>query len=203
MKRAISALFVFGCLCAGLAAAQSHNEIGLLLGGSRAAGGPASTQATIGSGLVYQATYAHLWSAHAIEAGFEMPFAAIPSQDVRSTLPNVPRNFASIFITPGVRAKFLPKSSVSPWGAVGAGYARFAESTTLVTGVHNTSRTGTNKGAVQFGGGVDVRTPLRVLLPITLRGEVRDFYSGQPRLNAVRGTGQHTVVFGGGLVLEF
>src|SRR6266852_2080514 len=44
---------------------------------------------------------------------------------------------------------------------------------------HNTTR-GTSGGAVQFGGGVDVRTPIKVLFPIGLRAEVRDLYTAKP-----------------------
>jgi hypothetical protein len=37
-----------------------------------------------------------------------------------------------------------------------------------------------------------------------LRGEVRDFYTGQPRLNIVRSeSGQHNVIVSGGFVLRF
>ena len=87
-----------------------------------------------------------------------MPFVALPSQDVQSPSPNSPRNYASIFIPPGIRVTFVPTSAISPWASVGGGYARFAESTTLVTGAPNTFKTGTNKGALQFGGGVDFKT---------------------------------------------
>ena len=56
-----------------------------------------------------------------------------------------------------------------------------------------------------FGAGVDVRTPIRVLFPISLRGEVRDYYSvSNPRFGtAVQGGGQHNVVASGGFVLSF
>jgi hypothetical protein len=97
-----------------------------------------------------------------------------------------------------------PGSAISPWGSVGGGYARFDESTTLVNGAPNTVKTGTNKGALQYGGGVDFKTPYKILFPLVLRAEVRDFYSGQPRLNLVRpGGGQHNVLVSGGIVLRF
>ena len=99
---------------------------------------------------------------------------------------------------------FAPNSTVSPWASVGGGYARFDESKTLVSGAPNTFQTGTNRGALQYGGGVDFKAPWHVLLPLAFRGEIRDFYSGQPRLNVVRsGTGQHNVIVSGGIVLGF
>jgi hypothetical protein len=182
---------------------QSKNELGLLLGGSIV---PTSTTGlSIDSGLVYQATYARRFIGNGgIGFEFEVPFIAIPSQDVESNFPTVPRNYASIFITPGFRVRFVPHSKISPWASVGGGYARFDESSTLVTGVPNPFKTGTNKGALQYGGGADFKTPFHILIPVILRAEVRDFYTGQPRLNIVRsGSGQHNVIISGGIVLRF
>jgi hypothetical protein len=64
---------------------------------------------------------------------------------------------------------------------------------------------GTNTGTFVFGGGVDTHTIVRVLrIPIGLRAEVRDFYSGSPNYNrTVRGSLQHNVVFTGGLLIKF
>jgi len=131
----------------------------------------------------------------------EVPFVAIPSQDVRSSSSFAPRNYASIFITPGFRVILAPNSKFSPWAAAGGGYARFAESTTLVNGSPNTFKTGTNKGALQYGGGVDFKTPFPLL---GFRGEIRDFYSGQPRLNVARSlSGQHNIIVSGGIIVHF
>src|SRR5262249_20756380 len=150
----------------------------------------------IGSGLAYQATYAHLFTGNRLVGwGLEVPFVALPSQDVQSPSSSSPRNYASIFITPGIRVTFVSTSAISPSASVGGGYARFAESTTLVTGAPNTFKTGANKGALQYGGGVDFKTPFRNPVPLVLRGEIRDFYSGQPRLNIERPrNGQHNVI---------
>jgi hypothetical protein len=59
--------------------------------------------------------------------------------------------------------------------------------------------------AAQFGGGIDVRTTLRLLFPISLRGEVRDYYSLEtPAFGVPIGHAeQHNVVVAGGLVLSF
>jgi hypothetical protein len=195
--------FAFATLLQSGGFAQGKNEVGLLLGGSIV---PTSTSNLgIDSGLAYQATYAYRFTgSDGLGWGFEVPFVALPSQDVQSASSVSPRNYASIFITPGVRVTFMPGSSISPWASIGGGYARFAESTTLVTGAQNPLKTGTNKGALQFGGGVDFKTPFRILVPLVLRGEVRDFYTGQPRLNIVRSkSGQHNVIVSGGFVLRF
>ncbi|MGI8770397.1 MAG: hypothetical protein ACR2JE_03070 [Acidobacteriaceae bacterium] len=187
-----------------------RNEVGLLLGSNQV---PVTLQGSkadqsgseIHRGLAYQATFAHTWPiGHAIDAGLEVPLIAIPSEDVRSPLPGVPGNYASLFITPGLRVCFLDDRRISPWAAVGGGYARFAESTTLVSGQPNLGPRGTNTGALQFGGGADFKTPIRLLRPIDLRGEVRDFYTGLPHLQLPRSTsGQHNVVISGGFVVRF
>jgi hypothetical protein len=63
----------------------------------------------------------------------------------------------------------------------------------------------TSTGALQFGGGIDVRTPIKIFLPIGLRGEVRDFYSFDTLEFAtpVRGNRQHNVIVSGGFILRF
>ena len=197
------AVFVVVVLLGASGLGQSKNEVGLLLGGSIVPN--SSGQLNINSGLAFQATYAHTFARNtAVGIGLEVPFVALPSQDVQSSSASAPRNYASIFITPGVRVSFLPNSAITPWASVGGGYARFAESTTLVTGAPNTFKTGTNKGALQYGGGADFKTPWKILFPLVFRGEVRDFYSGQPRLNVSRPTGgQHNIILSGGIVLRF
>lgn len=184
--------------------AEAKNEIGLLLGGNIIP--TSTTNLSLNSGLAYQATFAHRFiGINGVGLAFEVPFVALPSQGVQSNSIFVPRNFASIFITPGIRVSFALKSAISPWASLGGGYARFAESTTLVTGAPNPFKTGTNKGALQFGGGADFKAPFHIpLFPLAFRGEIRDFYTGQPRLNIIRSeTGQHNIVVSGGIVLRF
>ena len=110
--------------------------------------------------------------------------------------------YAYVFLTPHVRVKFFPEGALSPWLSFGAGYARFLEKRP-----ENAPSfiPGTNTGTLLLGGGVDTRTLIRVLrVPIGLRAEVRDFYSGSPNYNqTVRGDLQHNVVFTGGLLIKF
>lgn len=199
MLRTAAVLALIFTFAAFRPASGQNNEVGLLLGGSIV---PTSTNnLRINSGLAYQATFAHRFTNNGIGFGFEVPFVALPSQDVRSNSIFVPRNYASIFIAPGFRVTFTPHAVISPWASAGGGYARFAESTTLGTGAPNTFKKGTNKGALQFGGGVDFRTPIKIL---ALRAEIRDFFTGEPRLNFQRPqSGQHNIITSGGFVLRF
>jgi hypothetical protein len=57
----------------------------------------------------------------------------------------------------------------------------------------------------QLGGGIDVRTRVRLLFPISLRYEFRDFYIlGNPSFGVpVLRSDQHNLVVSGGLVVHF
>jgi hypothetical protein len=193
------------------AAAQddTKNELGLLLGAvlrpDANAVAPVTGRIDVKQGLTYQANYARkLGSPSGIAFHLEFPFVATPSADVSSTIGSVPRNYASIFVTPAVRFTFAPDSTVRPWVSVGGGYGRFDESSTRVDQNENTGPRGKNTGALQFGGGVDIKSPFRVLVPFSFRGEVRDFYSSTPLLNIdLESDRQHNVIVSGGIIIHF
>lgn len=133
---------------------------------------------------------------------FEVPALAIPLQDITASIGAVPRNYDSFFVTPGLRVKLAPTARVSPWFSAGGGYALFEESPNRMDGTHNTTR-GTSGGAVQFGGGVDIRAPVKLLFPIGLRAEVRDLDTAKPNYNVNTGGGfQNNVALSGGIVLH-
>jgi hypothetical protein len=183
--------------CVVLALFQAHaqadrkNEIGLLFGATVTPAldvpGPGGSSLEIGSGITFQLTYARqLATARSVALYFEVPALAIPLQDVTGSNGVVPANYDSSFVTPGLRVKLAPFARVSPWLSAGGGYALFDESADRIDGTHNTTR-GTSGGAVEFGGGVDIRTPIKVLFPIGLRAEVRDFYTAKPNYNVSTG----------------
>ena len=190
--------------------AQKKNEVGFLLGGIFTPDQTGQTTQAgrfairIEPGLTFQATYArHLWG-KSTALYLEIPFVATPSTDVSSVFTQAPRNYASLFITPGLRVKFAADKRISPWLSLGGGYGRFDESTTRLDGTPNPGQRGTDAGAVQFGGGLDLDTGISILFPIGLRLEVRDFYAQRPNYNAmVAASFQHNVVVSGGFVLRF
>ncbi len=130
----------------------------------------------------------------------ELPLAGIPTQNLSlsSTPSGVIDQLSTVFITPSLRLKVLPGAPISPWVSAGGGWARYS----LDSGPT------TNKGAIQYGGGLDFKTGLPLL---GFRAEVRDFVTGDPNFSAIsilNGTGQsglhhHNVLVGGGLVLRF
>jgi hypothetical protein len=191
-------------------AQENHkNEVGLLLGATvnpeLNLAGPSGAAIKTGAGITFQATYARELAKRGPAAiYFELPFVAIPLQDVRSADGTVPANYASLFVTPGLRVKFKPDAVLSPWLSAGGGYALFDVSARRIDGTPNPATLSTNRGAIQFGGGVDIRTPIKVLFPVGIRVEARDFYSGKPNYTVGTGGGfQHNVVFSGGLAVHF
>jgi hypothetical protein len=140
-----------------------------------------------------------VFDAKAASLHIELPIAAIPSQKL--TFSNSTTAFdhlSTVFITPGFRLKIAPSAPITPWVSVGGGWAHYSADFAPTT----------NKGAIQYGGGLDFRTPLPHL---RIRGEVRDFVTGDPNLFQATfppGTGQpgihrHNVLLGGGVVLTF
>lgn len=210
--RLLSGVFLF-CLAGVIAVGQEikKNEIGLLLGGQLAPNQTISSTAVpdrnidIGSDIAFQATYArHLVGNGATALYLEIPLVASPRQELRSGTGTLPDHYASLYITPGLRVKFRTDSGVAPWLSVGGGYARFSEGESLLNGAPNPGVTGTNKGAIQFGGGLDFKTPVKILFPIGLRLEFRDFFSGKPNYLLNTGDGfQHNLVASGGFTVSF
>jgi len=138
-----------------------------------------------------------LKDAKAASLYIELPVAGIPSQ--RVTLTNFTgtiEHVTTTFVTPSLRLKLLPIAPFSPFVSLGAGWARYAISQVIE-----------NKGVLQYGGGVDVKT----LFPhIALRFEVRDFLTGDPGFIHVNtfisgqgGLHHHNVLPGGGVVFSF
>jgi hypothetical protein len=146
---------------------------------------------SLGPGVSWQASLAYrVVNFRAAALYVELPFAGSPSRTGPPGL--IIRNeFSSFFFTPSAQLKLLPGGFASPFASVGGGLAHFS-----------TTGSGGNAGAFQIGGGVDFRTPLRVL---GIRAEARDFITGHPAvfpLGAFTSHVQH-VFAGGGVVVKF
>jgi hypothetical protein len=92
----------------------------------------------------------------------------------------------------------------SAWLSGGFGYGWLETSARLNNGAPNPS-SNRYTGTAQFGGGVDIRTPLHLLFPISLRAELRDYYAvNGPNYGAsLRQQGQHNLVPAAGFVIHF
>lgn len=149
----------------------------------------------------------HLGDFKAASLYVELPIARINSQKI--SFPFLFNNngidrLHSTFLTPAFKVKLLPKSPISPFASVGAGWARYTTDNGLTT----------NKGALQFGGGFDIKT----LVPhVGLRFEARDFLTGDPNfgrsissrgfisppIGGEAGLHRNNLLVGGGPVITF
>jgi len=184
----------------------AEREIGLTLGALSATDRQLSVAGradyiSFSKGTALQANYAQrLVRLPFADLLGEVHLLASPQQQLSAQTTSVTRDIAVLYITPGVRLKFLPGSKVSPWLAAGGGYSLYEQSTVTIAGSPNGAPRHTSGGVLQFGGGVDVK----VLPWVSLRGELRDFFTGSPKFNLpVTGTGQNQFVAGGGFVLRF
>jgi hypothetical protein len=154
-----------------------------------------------GTGFTYELSYARrFFDARLAALYVEIPLAGTPHTEVTTTNALSPNSYSSIFFTPGLKLKLLPGRKYSPFAVMGVGLAHFRESDTTIDGQPNPNRTTQTDAIFDFGFGVDVK--VRSILSI--RGEVRDFYSELPPLNvrALRDR-QHNALISAGIVLRF
>jgi hypothetical protein len=201
--------FGLALMVASLASAQvPRHEFGFTLGQVRQQGrqlspipGFAGGALDVGGGTALQANYG-LRIVGGKAAAFYIGGHLLASPQRKITGPSdvLTRDFASLYLTPQVTLKLAPGSVVSPWVTFGGGYALYEHSTLTQGGAPNPAGRHSGKGAWVYGGGLD----FRLMRFLALRGEVRDFYTGNPTFNLpVRDGRQHNVVLGGGFVLRF
>ena len=204
MKRCFILLAV---LCASTCALAQKADVAFVIGGSFVSDTQktflvpsTSLTSTVKTDhhVFYEAAIAvRMLNAEVASLHLELPIAGIPSQSLKfANVPNITVNdFSTLFITPGLRLKLLPVAPISPWVSFGGGWARYA-----ISGNSN------NKGAIQYGGGLDFK-----LAPVIgLRAEVRDFVTGDPNFGLTSvltgndsGLHHHNILVGGGIVLRF
>ncbi len=112
----------------------------------------------------------------------------------------VPTDYKQLFITPAARLNLFPTTAVSPWVSLGGGFAHFSQGNMLDYGGTNPGKS-TTSGVLEGGAGLDVK----LVGNVSLRGEVRDFWSGEPNfpLAPTGKTRQHNYFVGGGVFWRF
>jgi hypothetical protein len=112
----------------------------------------------------------------------------------------VPIQYSQVFVAPAARLNLFPTTAVSPWISLGAGFGHFGESANLAFGGVNPGKS-TTSGVVEGGVGLDVK----VWRTLSIRGEVRDFWSGEPDfpLAPTGKSRQHNYFVGGGAFWRF
>lgn len=203
---AVFCLLMFTAACA---AAQEKNEIGGVIGrifisdqGIKAN----ITDPTIhsGKGLSFGVEYAHrffvspVFSLSGEVVGFYNPDEDLNAGGFGSAV--VPTNYKQFFLTPAARLNLFPDTAVSPWVSLGGGFGHFSQSNMLDFGGTNPGKS-TTSGVLQGGVGLDVK----FVGPFLIRGEARDFWSGEPDfpLAPTGKTRQHNFFVGGGVFWRF
>ena len=154
-----------------------------------------------GKGLTFEVNYARvLFSTPIYALSGEVPAVFNLDEKLNSGSNVVPSSYKQIFITPSVRLNLFPATAVSPWVSFGGGFGHFSENDTLLYGGPNPGGSATS-GVIQGGLGLDVRVWHR----FSIRGQVRDFWSGTPSL-PLADTGktrQNNYFVGGGAIYHF
>jgi hypothetical protein len=178
------------CLFLSLPALAQSNELAITAGGQF----PNNSQFNSGTSWAVGANFAHrIFHVPLVGLYWEIPVVGAPQSAMKLPFRTT---YSSLFITPGLKVKFAPEFPVSPWLAGGIGVARFHSSATATF----SDQTST-KAVFDIGGGID----WKIAPFVSVRGEVRDFYSGLPDLGLANGLSgrQHNIVPQVGLVLRF
>ena len=205
----VALLSVVMMLVASAMAQDEKNELGGILGrtfisnqGIKNASVPSII--AFGKGLTFDVDYTRRFFVTPLYAlSGEVVFAYNPDEDLNAgSFGNaiVPPNMKELFITPAARVNFFPTTAVSPWVSVGAGFGHFSQGSSLIYGGRNPGKS-TTSGVLELGLGLDVKLSKRVYI----RGQVRDFWSGEPDF-PLADTGksrQHNFFVGGGAYWRF
>ena len=214
-KQAVFAVLIMGMsiLAASAAAQDEKNELTGMIGrifiSDQGIHGPDAPTVNpfvrSGHGLTFEVNYArHLFGTDVYGISVEVPAVFNLDEHLGSGGDVVPANYKQIFVTPSVRANLFPATRVTPWVSLGAGLAHFTESSNLNYYGPNPGGSSTS-GVLQGGIGLDVSPFGRHLRHFSIRGEVRDFWSGTPDLPSAD-TGksrQHNYFVGGGVIWHF
>lgn len=187
-------------------AQRQKNELAFLLGAEQipATTTTAGSAINFGSSISLSAAYDYRLFGHRTALLLDIPFSAGPSHPVSTSQTGTITSLATLYLVPSLRVRFNTEGLLSPWLSGGIGYGLYEGSRTLAGGTKNPS-TLRSSAAAQFGGGLDVRTPLPLLFPISLRAEIRDYHT----LNApdfgvkVQRSSQDNIVAAGGFVVHF
>ncbi len=188
MKKQLLVFLSLLLLMSGAALAQRH-ELAITAGGQFPSNDLFNSGNSFAVGANYAGRIAHV---PFVALYFELPVIVGPKSVLHAPSAS---NYSSLFITPGLKLKLAPSFPVSPYFAGGIGYARFHSDATSTTPAQTE-----NTNVFDFGGGVD----FKIFPFVSLRGEVRDFYSGLPPVGTLNlSSRQHNVIPQLGLVLRF
>ena len=184
--------------------AQEH-ELALLVGRLKASDSTLNSvgqvKAAFDGAVTYQINYANrMVNGELASLHWELAIAGAPRTGVRSSNVLLPRTYSTLIFTPGLKLKIFPGGGFSPYLAGGVGLGRFSQSGTNINGSPNTGDRSNTSFVFNYGGGVD----LNVLGPISVRGEARDFMTGNPSFSTpFLNDRKHNLFVGAGIVLRW
>jgi len=206
----VAVVMVVTMLVASAVAQDGKNELGGALGrtfisNQGITGGTAPhTIIAFGNGLSFDVEYARrLWVAPIYSIAGEVVMMYNKDEDINGGsygFAVVPAQLSQLFVTPAVRFNLFPTTAVSPWVSVGGGFGHISQSSQLLYGGTNPGSSGTS-GVLEGGLGLDVK----VWRQLSIRGEVRDFWSGAVDfpLAPTGKSRQHNFFVGGGAFWRF
>ena len=149
-----------------------------------------------GKGLTFEGNISRqVMGAQALALSLEVPVVFNVDEDTHVHGNPAAPGFSSLFVTPAARLNIFSNTAVSPWVSVGGGFGHFNGSAVQVQ-----PKISSTNGIFQIGGGLDVA----LFRNFTLRGELRDFWSGTPDLHITTNQSrQHNLFVGAGLVWHF
>ncbi len=171
-------LFVWTLLFLSTTAWAQKQELAFTLGRTTNDLGTALSVRT-SSGKALQINYGYrVWGNDEVAVSGEFHFLANPLRNVigSSTLT---RDFASLYLTPRSPRQAKPEWADTTFRNHGGGYALYEQSTETIGGGPNPAPRHINRGAIAYGGGLDVK----IVRWLAVRGDIRDFYTGRPALN--------------------
>jgi opacity protein-like surface antigen len=206
----VAVLFVTALLAASAAAQDEKNEVGAIFGRTFISDQGIQNASYFdpvihfGKGLSFAGEYAHrfwvtpIYSLSGEVVGMYDPQTKLNAGEYGFSV--VPTTIKSYFITPAARVNLFPTTAVSPWISLGVGFGHFSESNTLVYGGPNPGKS-TTGATIEGGLGLDVK----VWRKLSIRGEVRDFWSGEPDfpLAPTGHSRMHNYLVGGGAFWRF
>lgn len=206
MKAIIATLLWVGLVAYSASGQETKNETGFLLGSEQIPGSTttAGVPLSVGGSVAFTFDYARRLKGERTALFVEIPFAAAPSHRGGSSQPGTATSLATLYAVPSLRLQAFANRRFSPWLSGGFGYGWLETSALLNNGAPNPA-INRNTGTAQFGGGVDIRTPLHPLFPISLRAELRDYYAVDAANYgaSLRQQGQHDIIPAGGFVIHF
>lgn len=195
MKVSLRAILLSSLLLASMAAFSQNHELAVTAGGDFPHNNSYTTQNSFTFGAQYSGRLVHVpLAALYVDA----PLVVAPNSTFNGAgiCSNVTCSgkYSAVFFTPGLKLKVAPEFPLSPYVVAGGGFAHYSAGKKPFSNVGDTA----TKGVFEFGGGVD----MKVAPFFSVRGDVRDFYSGSPEFTGTDSK-QHNVVTQVGLVLRF